>query len=118
MTELEMEALYERAIVGDEAAIAEMIVALGSSDECVTEFTVWGVMELIDGNVFSAEQVDAVESASWGALTDVARKWLSKSIECFRERQPCPCERCGELEDCRCIQIDADNWKVYRRRWC
>lgn len=116
MTELEMEALYERALVGEDAAAKELIAALTSDDETVVDFAAWSVMELIDGNVFSPEQVASTESVSWHKLNDVTRKWLADSTRRFHDRQPRPCDHCGGFEDCRCEQIDADNWRVYRRR--
>lgn len=110
MNEQQIEALYERALAGDDTATESLITALIYPTDAVREAAAWSLSELIDGDVLTAEQVKRVAKYLPDASLDTqTHDWLAQSVSRFEGRQPQPCPDCGRY-DCRRVQYDADDW--------
>lgn len=110
MNEQQIEALYERALLGDDTAAESLITALIDPTDAVRDAAAWSLSELIDGDALSAEQVKRVAKYLPDASLDTqTHDWLADAVRRFEARQPQPCPDCGRY-DCRRMQLDADDW--------
>lgn len=110
MNEQQIEALYERALVGDDTATESLITALIYPTDAVRDAAAWSLSELIDGDALSAERVARVAKYLPDAALDTpTRDWLADALRRFDGRQPQPCPDCGRY-DCRRTRIAADDW--------
>ncbi len=98
MNEQQIEALYERALVGDDTATESLITALIYPTDAVRDAAAWSLSELIDGDVLTAEQVKRVAKYLPDASLDTqTHDWLAQSVSRFDWRRDERCSSAGRV---------------------
>ena len=110
MNEAQLDSLYRNLATDQPDALGLFLNAFADSDSFIRDAAAYLLIELIDADRLSAEQVAVVRAADWSKLdAKYERAYLDAAVSNFTRRNELPCPDCGRMT-CTHIRTDADSW--------
>lgn len=110
MNEAQLESLYHNLATHQPDALSLFLAAFADSDGFIRDAAAYLLIELIDADRLSAEQVTVVRAADWSKLdAKYERAYLDTAVSNFIRRNELPCPDCGRMT-CTHIRTDVDSW--------